>query len=604
MATVTSRRSLRKKPPWKNVGPSSGPVSVCTPVPRRCSCRRPPVRRRGSPSESPAGSRSTHAAFCPSCPSTSTVARRSCSTARATVPGRRWTNSSRCSRPTTTSRPPLMADQLAGIGVSPGVVCGPVARVASPPTVPADLPAPPDAAAEADRAEAALEAVADDLDERAASAGGEAAAILEAQALMARDPAIADMVRGRIESGEAAPVAVTAAFEEFRDLLAAAGGYMAERAADLDDLRNRTVARLLGLPMPGIPQPGHPYVLVAADLAPADTVTLDADAVLAIVTELGGPTSHTAILAKSLGIPAVVACPGAADLTDGEPVLVDAGAGIVVRRPGTAVVREALDVDARRRAKAASATGAGRTADGAPVQLLVNIGGGPELGSAAAAGAAGVGLFRTEFLFLDRPEPPSRSEQEGVYARVFEAFAGRKVVVRTLDAGADKPLRFVTVPDEPNPALGVRGLRTARRHPELLDDQLSAIAAAAARCTDTEVWVMAPMVSVAAEAREFAQQAHAAGLRVAGVMVEVPAAALRAERVLAGCDFASLGTNDLAQYTFASDRMAGELAELLDPWQPGLLALGRSPAPAGERREKPVGVCGEAASDALLAPVL
>src|SRR3954453_13308904 len=187
--------------------------------------------------------------------------RGACSTAGATVPGRRWPNSSRCSRPTTTSRPPLMADQLAGIGVSPGVVCGPEARGAAPPTVPADLPPPPDAAAEADRAEAALEAVADDLDERAASAGGEAAAILEAQALMARDPAIADMVRGRIESGEAAPVAVTAAFEEFRDLLAAAGGYMAERAADLDDLRNRTVARLLGLPMPGIPQPGHPYVL-------------------------------------------------------------------------------------------------------------------------------------------------------------------------------------------------------------------------------------------------------------------------------------------------------------------------------------------------------
>src|SRR3954447_24692303 len=603
MANVTSRRSRRKKPPWKNVGPSSGPVSVCTPVPRRCSCRRPPVSRRGSPSENPAGSRSTHAAFCPSCPSTSTVARRSCSTARATVPGRRWTNSSRCSRPTTTSRPPLMADQLAGIGVSPGVVSGPVARVASPPTVPADLPAPPDAAAEADRAEDALEAVADDLDRRAASAGGEAAAILEAQALMARDPAIADMVRGRIESGEAAPVAVTAAFGEFRDLLAAAGGYMAERVADLDDLRDRTVARLLGLPMPGITQPGHPFVLVAVDLAPADTVTLDADAVLAIVTELGGPTSHTAILAKSLGIPAVVACPGAADLTDGEPVLVDAGAGIVVRRPGTAVVREALDVDARRRAKAASATGVGRTADGAPVQLLVNIGGGKELADAAAADAEGVGLFRTEFLFLDRPEPPSRSEQEGVYARVFEAFAGRKVVVRTLDAGADKPLSFVTVPDEPNPALGVRGLRTARRHPELLDDQLAAIAAAAAR-TDAEVWVMAPMVSVPGEPATFAAQTHDHGLPVAGAMVEVPAAALRAHRLLAACDFVSLGTNDLAQYAFASDRMAGELADLLDPWQPGLLDLIRLTGRAGQELGKPVGICGEAASDPLLAPVL
>jgi phosphotransferase system enzyme I (PtsI) len=212
-------------------------------------------------------------------------------------------------------------------------------------------------------------------------------------------------------------------------------------------------------------------------------------------------------------------------------------------------------------------------------------------------------LFRTEFLFLDRLEPPTAAEQEEAYARVFAAFAGRKVVVRTLDAGADKPLRFVTVPDEPNPALGVRGLRTARRHPELLDGQLAAIAAAAAR-TDAEVWVMAPMVSVAAEARSFAAQAHAHGLPVAGVMVEVPAAALRASRVLAGCDFASLGTNDLAQYAFASDRMAGELADLLDPWQPGLLELVRLTGAAGRELGKPVGVCGEAAGDPLLAPVL
>jgi phosphotransferase system enzyme I (PtsI) len=186
---------------------------------------------------------------------------------------------------------------------------------------------------------------------------------------------------------------------------------------------------------------------------------------------------------------------------------------------------------------------------------------------------------------------------------VFTAFAGRKVVVRTLDAGADKPLRFVTVPDEPNPALGVRGLRTARRHPELLDGQLAAIAAAAAR-SDAEVWVMAPMVSVAAEARAFAEQTHGHGLPVAGVMVEVPAAALRASRVLADCDFASLGTNDLAQYAFASDRMAGELADLLDPWQPGLLELVRLTAEAGQELGKPVGVCGEAAGDPLLAPVL
>jgi phosphotransferase system enzyme I (PtsI) len=203
-------------------------------------------------------------------------------------------------------------------------------------------------------------------------------------------------------------------------------------------------------------------------------------------------------------------------------------------------------------------------------------------------------LFRTEFLFLDRPDEPSVEEQQASYTKVFEAFAGRKVVVRTLDAGADKPLAFVTVPDEPNPALGVRGLRTATRMPELLERQLRALAAAA-RKTGATVWVMAPMVSTPKEAADFALQCKAAGLPVAGSMVEVPAAALRASQVLEGCDFLSLGTNDLAQYTFAADRMAGELAELLDPWQPALLELVRLTAAAGIAHGKPVGVCGEAA---------
>jgi phosphotransferase system enzyme I (PtsI) len=494
-------------------------------------------------------------------------------------------------------------EPLAGIGVSPGVAVGPVARVAPPPVVPADLAAPADPQAELARAAAALEAVAEDLDHRAAGAGGEAADILAAQALMARDPALADLVADRIAAGTAAATAVTAAFGEFRELLAAAGPYLAERVADLDDIRNRVVARLLGLPMPGIPDPGHPYVLVATDLAPADTVTLDAGSVLAIVTELGGPTSHTAILAKSLGLPAVVACPGAVALTDGERVLVDADAGTVEREPEEATVLRVTGAHAARQARLAGTSGPGRTADGVPVQLLVNIGGGRELAGAAAADAEGVGLFRTEFLFLDRPEPPTAGEQEEAYARVFAAFAGRKVVVRTLDAGADKPLRFVTVPDEPNPALGVRGLRTSRRHPELLDGQLAAIAAAAARAA-AEVWVMAPMVSTPGEAAAFAGRVHAAGLPVAGVMVEVPAAALRARRVLAGCDFASLGTNDLAQYAFAADRQAGGLAAFQDPWQPVLLELVGRVGDAGREAGRPVGVCGEAAADPVLALVL
>jgi phosphotransferase system enzyme I (PtsI) len=489
---------------------------------------------------------------------------------------------------------------LDGIGVSPGIAHGPVARLADPPALP-----PESSPGEGDLAAAtrALEAVAAQLEVRAAQAGGEAADVLTAQAMMTRDPVLAGKVAGHIEGGRSAAHAVSAAFDEFRSLLEQAGPYLAERAADLDDLRNRTVAVILGLPMPGIPDPGHPFVLVARDLAPADTATLDPAAVLAIVTEEGGPTSHTAIISKSLGLPAVVACAGATALADGEDVLVDGEAGRVTLRPEQADIDTRLDAQAARRAAAAAVSGPGRTADGHPVQLLINLGGTRDLPGATGVDAEGIGLFRTEVLFLERRDAPTVDDQRAVYGEVFGAFAGRKVVVRTLDAGADKPLRFVTVPDEPNPALGVRGLRTSRRHPDLLDGQLEAIARAAAT-HDADVWVMAPMVATASEAEAFAARVHRHDLPVAGAMIEIPAAALRAPAVLAACDFVSLGTNDLAQYTFAADRMLGELADLLDPWQPALLDLIAHVGSAGTAAGKPVGVCGEAASDPLLAPVL
>jgi phosphotransferase system enzyme I (PtsI) len=495
-----------------------------------------------------------------------------------------------------------MAQTLSGIGVSPGVATGPVARMAAPPVVPTDATPSGDPEAENQAALAAMQAVAATLEERASRAPKEAAGVLAAQAMMAQDPTLASKVTEAVQAGKAAVTAVTEAFEEFRAMLAAAGPYMAERVADLDDLRNRTVATLLGVPMPGVPDPGHPFVLVAVDLAPADTATLDAGRVRGIVTEEGGPTSHTAILAKSLGIPAVVACRGATAVAEGEAVLVDGTEGSVVVGPDAATVREALDAQEAKLASLQAVSGPGRTADGHPVQLLVNIAGDRDLAAAAAADAEGVGLFRTEFLFLDRPDAPTGEEQQAVYQRVFDAFSGRKVVVRTLDAGADKPLQFVTVPDEPNPALGVRGLRTSRRHPRLLEEQLAAVAGAAAAST-AQVWVMAPMVSTPAEAAAFAEQVHGLGLGTAGVMVEVPAAAVRARHVAAACDFLSIGTNDLSQYTYAADRMAGELADLLDAWQPALLELVRLTAEAGSALGKPVGVCGEAASDPLLALV-
>lgn len=385
-------------------------------------------------------------------------------------------------------------------------------------------------------------------------------------------------------------------------MLRGLGGYLAERVADLDDIRSRAVALLTGGRMPGVPVLDQPSVLVARDLAPADTATLCPDRVLGFVTELGGPTSHTAILAKQLGIPAVVGCPAAAGLREGAHVVVDGTAGEITVDPP----RDVLDRVAARSASRAAvpdSTGPGRTADGAPVALLVNVGAVADAQAAAAVPSEGVGLFRTEVLYLGRGSAPSVQEQVEAYRAVFDAFAGRKVVIRTLDAGADKPLPFVGHAEEANPALGVRGLRLARRRPELLADQLTAIAQAASGC-GADVWVMAPMVSTPAEAEQFADQARSLGLATVGAMVEVPAAAMRAAQLLERCDFASIGTNDLAQYAFAADRTESALADLLDVWQPALLDLVAAVADGGRRTGRPVGVCGEAAGDPLLALVL
>jgi phosphotransferase system enzyme I (PtsI) len=493
---------------------------------------------------------------------------------------------------------------LQGIGVCTGRAAGPVALMGPRPRLPADHPAVTDAGGEVQAAIAALTLTAEDLELRAAATAVPGAAeVLEATAMIARDPSLEEAIRSAIAKGEPAAWAVDRAIDAFRALLLDLGGYMAERVGDLDDVRDRTVARLLGLPMPGVPERDTPYILVADDLAPADTVTLTTDRVLALVTVKGGPTSHTAILARSLGLPAVVACAAAAGLSDGELVEVDGGTGEV--RVGI-TPEEAADTnqgERQRRAARAASRGPGRTADGHPVALLLNIGDAAGASKVAKVDAEGVGLFRTEFLYLDRQDAPSVDEQVALYSAVFEAMAGRKIVVRTLDAGADKPLPFLNQEGEPNPALGVRGLRTARRSPDVLVDQLAALALAQ-QATGAVVWVMAPMVATRAETKWFTDLSHEQGLPTAGVMVEIPAAALRARDILEHADFLSIGTNDLAQYTLAADRMAGELADLLDPWQPALLDLIRMTAEAGLAAGKSVGVCGEAAASPVLAPIL
>ncbi|MEU5683458.1 phosphoenolpyruvate--protein phosphotransferase [Streptomyces venezuelae] len=499
-----------------------------------------------------------------------------------------------------------METTLRGVGVSHGVAVGEVRHmgtaVLEPPAkqIPAE-----EAEREQGRARQAVEAVAADLNARGNLAGGEAQAVLEAQAMIAQDPELMSDVDRRITVGSTAERAVYDAFSHYRELLAGAGEYMAGRVADLDDVRNRIVARLLGVPMPGVPDSDQPYVLIARDLAPADTALLDPALVLGFVTEEGGPTSHSAILARALGVPAVVALPGAGELVEGTVVAVDGSTGEIFVDP-SAEKREQLEAAAaERKAALAASTGPGATSDGHKVPLLANVGGPADVPAAVEAGAEGVGLFRTEFLFLDdSTKAPSEEKQVEAYRKVLEAFPEGRVVVRVLDAGADKPLDFLTPADEPNPALGVRGLRSLLDHPEVLRTQLTALAKAA-EGLPVYLEVMAPMVADRADAKAFADACREAGLQAKfGAMVEIPSAALRARSILQEVEFLSLGTNDLAQYAFAADRQVGAVSRLQDPWQPALLDLVALSAEAASAEGKSCGVCGEAASDPLLACVL
>jgi len=498
-----------------------------------------------------------------------------------------------------------MSKKFTGVGVSAGRVIGRVRRMPEPILPPADgapLPTGVSAEEETVRLAEASKAVATGLKERAALATGDAQAVLKATALMASDRSLIKSATKLVTGGTCAESAIWEAADAVATQLTALGGYMAERAGDVLDVRARIVAELRGVPAPGIPDSDEPFILAAVDLAPADTATLDPAKVLALVTSDGGPQSHTAIIARSLGLPAIVAAPETTELADGDLVFVDGIDGQVVTDPSEA--EEHLATTYANREVLPDFSGTGELSDGYRVPLLSNVGSGEDAQAAAAAGAEGVGLLRTEFCFLGKDKEPTHEEQVAAYGAVFAAFAGKKVVVRTLDAGADKPLPFLTDSSEPNPALGVRGYRTDLTSPGVLERQLKAIAQATSE-HEADVWVMAPMISTPAEAQDFAEMAKAAGLATAGTMIEVPSAAVLAGQILQRCDFVSIGTNDLTQYTMAADRQLGTLAELNDPWQPAVLHMvAATTAGAQSAGGKPVGVCGEAAADPALAVVL
>jgi phosphocarrier protein FPr/phosphocarrier protein len=371
-----------------------------------------------------------------------------------------------------------------------------------------------------------------------------------------------------------------------------------ERVADLDDISAQVTAALLGDAASGPVDFPEETVLLADELLPSELMALRRERLAGLATAGGGATSHMALIAASFGIPTVVAMgPEVSRVPEGARVLLDASAGILVVDP---------DEEARARAVAvtkriAGETGYCATRDGERVRLVANLGGLDEVEAALAAGAEGCGLLRTEFLFLDRSEAPSSEEQRSTYQSIADALGGRPLTIRTLDIGGDKPVPYIHFPHEQNPALGARGIRTELFKPELLDEQLRAIA----NVKGDAIKVMLPMVSSLAELR--AVRDRLAGLRervTLGVMVETPAAALIADRLAAEADFLSIGSNDLAQYALAMDRTNPLLAAAIDGLHPAVLRLMAMTAEAGERAGKPVSVCGNLASEPLAALVL
>lgn len=501
--------------------------------------------------------------------------------------------------------------EIKGVGIGRGIAVGPVIRMAPPLAEPSDAPRAETVPvqAEVDRVTKSLALVNADLNRRAKEAANgdegarQAAPILEAIAMFASDPSLAAGITTFIEQGKTAERAVLEGFGAVEAMFKAIGGYQAERAADLHDVGQRVIADLMGVPAPGVPVSDTPFVLVAEDLSPADTAGLDLDKTLAIITSQGGPTSHTAILARARGIVAVVSATEAEGLADGTNVVVNAAKGVVVVDPSDEEIAAAESAKAQA-AKAKELRGKpGALKDGAHIPLLANVGKPADADPALEYGAEGVGLFRSEFLFIGNAEPPSVEEQTAAYAQLLSRFPGKKVVIRMLDAGADKPLPFLTPEDEPNPALGLRGLRTLKAHMEVLEGQLKALAAADAQ-TEADLWVMAPMVADEHEADYFVKLGKSFGLKKVGVMAEVPSIALMADKVAEVADFVSIGTNDLTQYTLAADRTLGSVAGYQTAWHPAVLRAIKLIADAGNAHGMPVGVCGEAAADPDLAVVL
>ncbi|MCU0491922.1 MAG: phosphoenolpyruvate--protein phosphotransferase [Chloroflexaceae bacterium] len=514
------------------------------------------------------------------------------------------------------------SEVLQGIAAAPGIAIGPAFRFRAA-TVAVERRHVADSAAEMARLEEAKTVAHGELEDLQAKvssgASAEEGAIFEAHQMFLDDPTLFEEIAGMCQAEQCnVEWAVNAVFDQYSAALAANDDEIFQaRAADLQDVKRRLL-RILSGASEGGNLPDAPCILLAHDLLPSETVTLDRNKVLAFCTAVGGATSHVAILARGLGLPAVVGLgEPMLQLADGTPLVVDGKAGQLHVNPDEqtqAAFRERQASDQQRQtAERVAAQELAVTSDGLRVEVVANVSSEAEAENALVNGAEGVGLLRTELLFVDRPTAPTEEEQLVLYRAIADTLERRPLIIRTLDIGADKPVSYLPQPAEANPALGNRGIRLARTMPELLRTQLRAIWRMG---PGYPVKIMFPMVATTDEIRALRQLAaeveaelRAEGIAVAeqveiGIMVEVPAIAVQAAAAAPLVDFFSIGTNDLTQYTMAVDRTNAAVSHLSDALNPAVLRLIEMTCNAASAAGKWVGVCGELAGDPLAAPLL